>query len=111
MSQSPQPQVFNKSAHDGLAHLFFALLVGALLATNALGASLWTHKPASDIKWYRVTDVGSLLVGAKGALYALDGETGQQIWSRPDLAGAEEFEVDTIAGIGTVPQPGMSWCA
>lgn len=87
-----------EAPHIGLAQLVCALLVGALLAMTAVGAPLWTHKPASDIKWYRVTDVGSLLVGAKGALYALDGESGQQIWSRADLAGAEEFEVDTIAG-------------
>jgi outer membrane protein assembly factor BamB len=85
-------------ASRGLAYLVCSLLLGALLAATAVGAPLWTHKPASDIKWYRVTDVGSLLVGAKGALYALDGETGREVWSRADLAGAEEFEVDTIAG-------------
>ncbi|HWS53464.1 MAG TPA: PQQ-binding-like beta-propeller repeat protein [Pyrinomonadaceae bacterium] len=82
----------------GLAYLVCSLLVGALLAATAVGAPLWTHKPASDIKWYRVTDVGSVLVGSKGALYALDGETGREVWSRADLAGAEEFEVDSIAG-------------
>lgn len=82
----------------GLSFLIFSLLVCLILAQTALGNSLWTHKPASDIKWYRVTDVGSLLVGSKSALYALDGETGQQVWTRADLAGAEEFEVDTIAG-------------
>jgi outer membrane protein assembly factor BamB len=104
MSQRPLPQVSSRvsnkaaNAREGLAYLVCALIVGALLATTAVGAPLWTHKPASDIKWYRVTDVGSLLVGAKGALYALDGETGQQLWARADLAGAEEFEVDTIAG-------------
>ena len=87
-----------EAARVGLAYFVSALFVGALLAATAVGAPLWTHKPASDIKWYRVTDVGSLLVGAKGALYALDGETGREVWSRPDLAGAEEFEVDLIAG-------------
>jgi outer membrane protein assembly factor BamB len=82
----------------GWAYFVCALLVGALLAVTADGATLWTHKPASDIKWYRVTDVGSLLVGSKGALYALEGETGREIWSRADLADAEEFEVESIAG-------------
>ena len=82
----------------GLAFIGFSLLFCMLLAQTALGAPLWTHRPASDIKWYRVTDVGSLLVGAKGSLYALDGETGRQVWARADLAGAEEFEVDTIPG-------------
>ncbi|HEX8558920.1 MAG TPA: PQQ-binding-like beta-propeller repeat protein [Pyrinomonadaceae bacterium] len=82
----------------GLAFLGFSLLACMLMAQAARGASLWTHKPASDIKWYRVTDVGTLLVGSKGALYALDGETGRQVWSRADLAGSEEFEVESIAG-------------
>ena len=82
----------------GLAFLLCSLLLCLVLSQAALGSSLWTHKPASDIKWYRVTDVGSLLVGSKGALYALDGETGREVWSRADLAGAEEYEVDTIAG-------------
>jgi outer membrane protein assembly factor BamB len=82
----------------GLAFLLCSLLLCLVLSQAALGSSLWTHKPASDIKWYRVTDVGSLLVGSKGALYALDGETGREVWSRSDLAGAEEYEIDTIAG-------------
>lgn len=82
----------------GLAFLLCSLLLCFVLSQAALGSSLWTHKPASDIKWYRVTDVGSLLVGSKGALYALDGETGKEVWSRADLAGSEEYEVDTIAG-------------
>jgi outer membrane protein assembly factor BamB len=82
----------------GLAFLLCSLLLCLALSQAALGSALWTHKPASDIKWYRVSDVGSLLVGSKGALYALDGETGKELWSRADLAGAEEYEVDTIAG-------------
>ncbi|HEV2861076.1 MAG TPA: PQQ-binding-like beta-propeller repeat protein [Pyrinomonadaceae bacterium] len=82
----------------GLAFLLCSLLLCLVLSQAALGSPLWTHKPPNDIKWYRVTDVGSLLVGAKGALYALDGETGKEIWSRSDLAGAEEYEVESIAG-------------
>lgn len=112
MPVRPSPRIINEATNDpevsrprereaarvGLAYLVCSLLVGAVLAATAVGAPLWTHKPSSDIKWYRVTDVGSVLVGAKGALYALDGETGREVWSRADLAGAEEFEVDAIAG-------------
>ena len=82
----------------GLAFLLFSLLLCLVLSQAALGSALWTHKPAGDIKWYRVTDVGSVLVGSKSALYALDGETGREVWSRADLGGAEEYEVDSIAG-------------
>jgi outer membrane protein assembly factor BamB len=99
-ANDPQPSRLRAVGPPWLGWAYFvcALLVGALLAATAHGAPLWTHKPASDIKWYRVTDVGSLLVGSKGALYALDGETGRELWTRPDLAGAEEFEVESIAG-------------
>ena len=82
----------------GLSYLLCALVIGALLATMTQAAPLWTHKPATDIKWYRVTDVGSVLVGSKTGLYTLDGESGQTIWSRNDLAGIEQFEIDLIAG-------------
>jgi outer membrane protein assembly factor BamB len=82
----------------GLAYLLSALVIGGLLAAMTQAAPLWTHKPATDIKWYRVTDVGSVLVGSKSGLYALDGQNGQTIWTRNDLAGTEEFEVEIIAG-------------
>jgi outer membrane protein assembly factor BamB len=82
----------------GLAYLLSALIIGALLATVTQAAPLWTHKPTTDIKWYRVTDVGSILIGSKSGLYTLDGQSGQTIWTRNDLAGTEEFEVETIAG-------------
>jgi outer membrane protein assembly factor BamB len=82
----------------GLAYPVCALVVGLLLASSALAAPLWTHKPAGDIKWYRVTDVGTVLVGTKGSVYLLDGETGAQLWSRADLPGVEEYEVEEITG-------------
>ena len=52
----------------GLAYLLCALVVGGLLATVTQAAPLWTHKPSADIKWYRVTDVGSVLIGSAPAL-------------------------------------------
>lgn len=82
----------------GLSYLLSALLIGGLLAVVTKANPLWTHKPTTDIKWYRVTDVGSVLVGSKAGLYTLDGQTGQTIWTRNDLVGTEEFEVETIAG-------------
>ena len=88
----------NESWWVGLPYLLFALVIGGLLAAVTQAAPLWTHKPATDIKWYRVTDVGSVLVGSKAGLYALDGEKGESIWTRNDLAGTEEFEVEMIAG-------------
>ena len=91
-------QRMNEPWWVGLAYLLSALVIGALLATVTQAAPLWTHRPTNDIKWYRVTDVGSLLIGSKSGLYTLDGEKGETIWTRNDLAGTEEFEVETIAG-------------
>lgn len=83
----------------GAVFLTCSLVVCLLLAAvTTMGGPLWSHKPANDIKWYRVTDVGTVLVGARGSLYLLDGENGNQVWARTDLAGAEEFEIDTIPG-------------
>ena len=82
----------------GLFYLLFASVIGALLAVTTQAAPLWTHKPTADIKWYRVTDVGSILIGSKSGLYTLDGQNGQTIWTRNDLTGTEEFEVETIVG-------------
>lgn len=82
----------------GISYLISALVIGALLAVSTQAGPLWTHKPTTDIKWYRVTDIGSVLVGSKTGLYTLDGESGQTIWTRNDLAGTEEFEVEMIAG-------------
>lgn len=81
-----------------LAYLAASVVVGLLAASAAQAAPLWTHKPAGDIKWYRVTDVGTVLVGTKGSIYVLDSETGAQVWSRADLPGVEEYEVDEITG-------------
>lgn len=88
----------HESRRAGLAYLACATVVGLLLATAAAAAPLWTHKPAGDIKWYRVTDVGTVLVGTKGSIYVLDSETGAPTWSRADLPGVEEYEVDEIRG-------------
>lgn len=89
----------NEPGWVGLAYLVCSLVVGLLLASSALHAApLWSHKPAGDIKWYRVTDVGSVLVGTKGSVYLLDSETGAQLWSRTDLPGVEEYEVEEITG-------------
>lgn len=96
-SVSQVPRI-NEPWWFGLSYLLFGLVIGALLANTTQAAPLWTHKPTTDIKWYRVTDVGTVLVGSKTGLYTLDGANGQTIWTRNDLAGTEEFEVETIAG-------------
>lgn len=83
--------------------LFFALVVAALFAPFAVNtvraqAMLWTHKPAQEIKWYRLVEAGTLLVGADASLYMLNPESGQTLWQRDDLRGVAEYQTQEIAG-------------
>ncbi|MBA3239783.1 MAG: PQQ-like beta-propeller repeat protein, partial [Acidobacteria bacterium] len=61
-------------------------------------ALLWSHKPAEDIKWYRVMETGAPLIGTSSSLYALNAETGESLWRRDDLKGINEFETHELAG-------------
>ena len=92
------PSISRPSGGRALARTVGAALVAVALAAPALAGPLWTHKAESDVRWFRVTDVGTVLVGTKTSLYALDGLKGETAWSRTDLAGVEEFQADTIAG-------------
>jgi outer membrane protein assembly factor BamB len=60
--------------------------------------TIWTHKPSQDIKWYQLTDAGTLLLGTGNNVYSLDPETGNMIWTRSDLSGIEEYEAHQIKG-------------
>lgn len=71
----------------------------ALLAPNVFaGTPLWTHKPAEDIKWYDVTDEGTVLVGTQHSLYCLNPETGEAVWRRDDLPDIAEHEQQELTG-------------
>ncbi|HYG09412.1 MAG TPA: PQQ-binding-like beta-propeller repeat protein [Pyrinomonadaceae bacterium] len=83
--------------------LFFALVFASLfapfvVATVRAQAMLWTHKPAQEIKWYRVAEAGTLLVGTPASLYMLNPESGETLWRRDDLKGVAEYQTQEIAG-------------
>ncbi|HEX8633237.1 MAG TPA: PQQ-binding-like beta-propeller repeat protein [Pyrinomonadaceae bacterium] len=61
-------------------------------------AMLWTHKPAQEIKWYRVAEAGTLLIGTDAGLYMLNPETGETAWRRDDFKGVNEYQTQEIAG-------------
>src|SRR5687768_13481556 len=42
----------------------------------------WQSNLDSKIRFYQTTDFGILLAGTEKSLYAIDGQTGQQIWRR-----------------------------
>ncbi len=65
---------------------------------RAESSLLWTHTPAADIKWYSLTDAGTVLVGTETSLYCLNPENGQISWQRDDLKGINEYETREITG-------------
>jgi outer membrane protein assembly factor BamB len=77
--------------------LLFTMIFGAVCSIVS-AQSLWTHRPTEDIKWYRLNESGTLLVGTDSTLYELDPESGQTVWKREDLKGINEYQVQEIGG-------------
>lgn len=74
-----------------------SLLAVAPLRVSA-ATTLWTHHPTQDIKWYRLTNLGTLLVGTETGMYVLGPDDGQIVWHRDDLKGIAEYQTQEIPG-------------
>src|SRR5436189_1526840 len=81
----------------GISFLVFAVLFGAAFSICS-AQSLWIHQPTTDIKWYRLNETGSLLVGTANSIYELSPEDGKSVWTRDDLRGINEYQVQEIGG-------------
>lgn len=81
-----------------LAALLLLLAANANVALAQQAAPLWAHKPTQDIKWYRLTDAGTLLVGTSANIYSLNPESGETTWRRDDLKGVNEYETHALPG-------------
>src|SRR5688572_32688190 len=46
------------------------------------GQPAWQADLDSRVRFYQTTDFGVLLAGTERSLYALDGQTGERLWSR-----------------------------
>ncbi len=80
-------------------NIFFTILTIVVMGFTTYAAdTLWSHKPTQDIKWYQLTDAGTLLVGTGTSIYSLDPETGNELWARPELAKISEEEIHQIEG-------------
>lgn len=77
--------------------LTVCLLLSCFCVAQA-GEPLWSHKGSSEIKWQKVTDIGTLLIGNDGGITSMDPETGKPMWARTDLKGVTEDRVEEIAG-------------
>lgn len=85
----------------------FAVLV-AVAATLAIPvhakdravaeAALWRVTLDSDVDWYRLTSIGTLLAATDKALSSVDPETGAIAWTRTDLEKSDEGQVVEVEG-------------
>jgi outer membrane protein assembly factor BamB len=74
-----------------------ATVLALVMACAAHAANtLWTYKSPVDIKWHKLTDLSTLLVGTDIGIMALDPEKGTTIWERTDLKKVAEFQVEEI---------------
>ncbi len=60
----------------------FLCLQLVLFASPAFFQTVWSSDLDSRVRFYQTTDFGTILVGTERNLYAVDGETGMQIWRR-----------------------------
>lgn len=61
-------------------------------------AADWTKKFPGNIKWYKVSDAGVLVVGTGDALYGIQPEDGKEIWKLENLDDVNESNYDPIEG-------------
>jgi PQQ-like domain len=58
----------------------------------------WTLKLTGEIRWQQVTSMGALLVSTDAALTAVDIESGQVMWEKPELGGLPADSVHVVEG-------------
>ena len=61
-------------------------------------ANDWTKTFSSNVKWYRITDAGILVVGTGDALYGINPSDGKEIWKNDDIENIAEENYDPIEG-------------
>lgn len=71
------------------------LCVLCLFGADSHAQPAWQANLDSQIRFYQTTDFGIVLAGTERGLYAIDGQTGQQIWRR-STGKTEETAVTPI---------------
>ena len=61
---------------------FFLYCLILLSVVNCVAQEAWKTNLDSKIRFYQTTDFGIVLAGTERSLYAIDGQSGQQIWRR-----------------------------
>lgn len=61
-------------------------------------SALWTYKSDQEVRWHRLTDLGTLLVGTDDAILCLNPENGQPAWKREDLKKVPSTMAEEVKG-------------
>jgi outer membrane protein assembly factor BamB len=69
----------------------------ALAARDAKGATRWSAKLDSDVRFYQSTELGVLVVGTDKSLYGVDAEYGDVLWRRKNVR-LDETDVAPVPG-------------
>lgn len=86
------------SWNAGIAMWAVLVVLAGLPPALQAGSTLWTHNASQEIKWHRVTGLGTVLVGTDDSLTCLDPDKGSVLWKRDDLKKITDSHVEEILG-------------
>jgi outer membrane protein assembly factor BamB len=73
------------------------LVAAACFPAGAKAAPGWSARFDGDVRFYQLTELGVLLVGTQGSLYAVDGERGEILWRRKNVR-LDETDIAPVPG-------------
>ena len=68
------------------------------LFVSAQKATDWIKNFPSNVKWYKITDAGILVVGTNDALYGVNPSDGKEVWKIDQVENIQEENYDPIEG-------------
>ncbi|MEO6820312.1 MAG: PQQ-binding-like beta-propeller repeat protein [Ginsengibacter sp.] len=77
--------------------LLFTLLI---MSTHSIAQNGddWKKDFTSKINWYRISDVGTLVVATKDGLFGIDPASGKELWKNDDIENIQESNYSPIEG-------------
>lgn len=63
---------------------------------------LWTTTFDRAPDWYKLDNAGNLLLSRRGVLMLYDGQTGDILWQRDDIAAASPGDITDVGGSGLI---------
>ncbi|HEU0124085.1 MAG TPA: PQQ-binding-like beta-propeller repeat protein [Bryobacteraceae bacterium] len=76
----------------------FLLFCFPLLLLAGKPEAAWTLEANGDVRWHKVTAIGTYLFATDAGLYSVDTVSGQYLWKREDMKKVPEFAVEEVPG-------------